>query len=558
METGWLGSAGAVGTISIAGAGLGPDGGSLVVTPVADAGGRLKLIVWDFDGDALARRGDGGPSTSIAVDAVACCGSPSDTGLLVTAVRDAGSRKLRLLFWSLVKGKGGKLRPVVSYEAAGAGKQSVARVAVSRCAAGVVTAALRSSDHRLSLDVWDYVEFSPTGHGLGPHRLGGVLTDVRGTELAVAQWAGGIVTAVRDPATCELQLQAWAVATDGTVTKKGTAAALAIDDVAMTALSDRRLVTVARMSDGGELVALVWDVGPRGAITRRGSTMAPAPAQIAMGLGVCNLGQDVLIDTVVAPGQIAAVARQADTNRLKVVLWDIDPSGELTLRGHDAFDPIDAFAATFARLGTRTTTAGELTPKAQALVAARRSNGKLGVFEFGVANDDVVPFIPAWGSIDFTMQHQLHSKWCWAATSTSVAHFYKPSSGWTQCKVANRIKGRSDCCGKGAAGPCNQPDHLEHALEIVGHLREQTDGPTLFGDVAAATAAGHPLCARIAWSGGGAHFMTLVGYDGSEGRHLTIADPIFGVSVYDYDEYRDAYRHTGTWTDSYATQRQGV
>jgi hypothetical protein len=272
------------------------------------------------------------------------------------------------------------------------------------------------------------------------------------------------------------------------------------------------------------------------------------------GLGICNLGQDVLVDTELAPSQVAAVAREATGHKLKVTLWDVDANGTLRLTGHSAFDPVAAVAVAFARLGTRTTTGGVHTPEAQALVAARRSDGNLGVFEFGVANDDLVPTIPAWFELDFDMQHQTHSKWCWAATSTSVSHFYDPHSKWTQCKVANKIKGRSDCCGAGAGGPCNEGDSLSDALEVVGHLREQIGEPALFSDIAAAIADGHPYCARIAWSGGGAHFMALVGYDGSEGRHLTIADPISGVSVYPYEEYEHAYRHTGTWTDSYSTK----
>src|SRR5688500_4926418 len=38
--------------------------------------------------------------------------------------------------------------------------------------------------------------------------------------------------------------------------------------------------------------------------------------------------------------------------------------------------------------------------------------------------------IPRWKRIDFTMQHQLQTQWCWAATSVSVRLYYRPFSGW--------------------------------------------------------------------------------------------------------------------------------
>jgi hypothetical protein len=65
---------------------------------------------------------------------------------------------------------------------------------------------------------------------------------------------------------------------------------------------------------------------------------------------------------------------------------------------------------------------------------------------------------------------------------------------------------------------------------------------------------GRPLCVRTAWSGGGAHFIAIIGYDAAEGRFVTVADPISGVSVWDFKTFHTAYKHTGTWTDSYYTR----
>ena len=279
-----------------------------------------------------------------------------------------------------------------------------------------------------------------------------------GNALAVVEWSDGIVTAVRDRASGDLLLHAWKVGVDGSIAQKGTATAGPIDDVSAVALSETRLVTVQKLAKSHELEAIVWDLSDGGAtITRRGSIVAPPPAAIHAGAAVCNLFADIQITTEIAPAQVAVAAREAN-GHLKVTLWDVNAHGDFVLKSDAAFDPVDEIAMTFAGSGSRQTTEGEKTPTSQALVAARRADGDLGLFLLVAANDDVLPDIPSWASVDFTMQHQQQSKWCWAATSTSVAHFFKPSTGWTQCKVANHIKGRTDCCGSGASGPCNDGD----------------------------------------------------------------------------------------------------
>ncbi len=553
IEAAWIGSAGAVGAISITGAGKGPSGGPLFVTPVADAAGHLKVIAWELDDLQVHRRGDSGTlSPAIPVDLIASCASPADDGLAVTAVRDSASHGLRLLYWSLGAEHAGKLHPVVAYEGHDAGGGHVVEnVVLTRCSAGVVTAVLRG-DHRLSLAVWDYVEFSPKGKPtLGPHRIGHSDTSVTGTALAVVEWSDGIVTAVRDSASGDLHLHAWKIGANGSIAQMGTATAGPIDDVSAVALSETRLVTVQKLAKSHELEAIVWDLSNSGAtITRRGSIVAPPPAAIHAGPAVCNLFADILITTEIAPAQVAVAAREAN-GHLKITLWDVNAHGDFVLKSDAAFDPVDEVAMTFAGSGSRQTTEGEKTPTSQALVAARRADGDLGLFLLVAANDDVLPDIPGWASVDFTMQHQQQSKWCWAATSTSVAHFFKPSTGWTQCKVANHIKGRSDCCGSGASGPCNDGDSLEDALNVVDHLNYVEGDAASYDNVQGMIAAGLPVPVRTAWSGGGAHFIAIVGYEEAEERLLTIADPISGVSVWDYPTFKTAYRHSGTWTDTY-------
>lgn len=158
-----------------------------------------------------------------------------------------------------------------------------------------------------------------------------------------------------------------------------------------------------------------------------------------------------------------------------------------------------------------------------------------------------------WHRLDFSMQAQQQTNWCWAAVSTSVALFYDPASTWTQCAVANGELGRNDCCGTGASGPCNVYGFLGSSLNRVGHLASQTGSSSTFATVRAEIDAGRPLGVRTAWSGGGAHFLCIIGYRIYE-QMLAVDDPWYGKSDVDYATFSSSYQGSGSWTHSYFTQ----
>lgn len=158
-----------------------------------------------------------------------------------------------------------------------------------------------------------------------------------------------------------------------------------------------------------------------------------------------------------------------------------------------------------------------------------------------------------WHRLAFNMQHQQQTNWCWAAVATSVALFYQPASTWTQCAVANGELGRTDCCGSGASGPCNVYGFLNTSLTRVGHLDHMTGSSSTFAQVQTEINGGRPLCARTAWSGGGAHFLAIIGYRRFNDM-LAVDDPWYGKSDVAYATFLSSYKGTGSWTHSYFTK----
>lgn len=152
--------------------------------------------------------------------------------------------------------------------------------------------------------------------------------------------------------------------------------------------------------------------------------------------------------------------------------------------------------------------------------------------------------------LSFNMQQQTQSNWCWAAVSTSVAHYFDSASGWTQCAVADGELGRSDCCTPGGAGgPCNVYGFLDSSLDRVGHLDHWESGSATMATVSAECDEGRPVGVRTAWSGGGAHFLAIIAH--LPGDFYGVDDPIYGKSDISEATFKTAYQGSGSWTHTY-------
>jgi hypothetical protein len=164
--------------------------------------------------------------------------------------------------------------------------------------------------------------------------------------------------------------------------------------------------------------------------------------------------------------------------------------------------------------------------------------------------------------LEFIMQPQAQTFWCWAAVSTSMAHFYTPGSKLTQCAVATIAKKPNDCCADGKSEDCNDRHSLKHALEIVGHLRDhqggtidlvnQNGGPSLLDEIDA----GRPVGAYIDIKVG--HFVVLHGYHlTDDGESVDVADPSTDdptYSTFDFKSFKAKGYHGGAWSHTYFTQ----
>ncbi len=85
----------------------------------------------------------------------------------------------------------------------------------------------------------------------------------------------------------------------------------------------------------------------------------------------------------------------------------------------------------------------------------------------------------------------------------------------------------------------------------MGNLNAVTSGKGALANVKTEIDQCRPFCLRIAWNGGGGHFVTVYGYSR---KLIDIGDPWYGNSVVTYASFPSTYQGGGTWTDSYTTK----
>jgi hypothetical protein len=159
---------------------------------------------------------------------------------------------------------------------------------------------------------------------------------------------------------------------------------------------------------------------------------------------------------------------------------------------------------------------------------------------------------PEWRRLALQVPRQEQTFWCWAATSDGIARCYDSGSTWTQCLVANDALKRSDCCGSEAGGACNTYGYLDRALATVGHFDRWDGQVAAFGEVGTEVDSERPLGLRVEWSGGGAHFLAIGGYQPSA-EYVHVEDPWYGPSDLPYATLVSRYQGSGSWTHTYWT-----
>ena len=199
----------------------------------------------------------------------------------------------------------------------------------------------------------------------------------------------------------------------------------------------------------------------------------------------------------------------------------------------------------------------ELNQVKSGLVVSERDSEQLEIARrvIGGAIERWRQVAPSWMRLNFMMQHQEQTEWCWAATSASVLDFYNPQARARQCGIVNAEKGLDVCCRDGSNEVCDQPNVLDNPLSRVGLLDHKQTGPAAYDVIRHEIDAGRPLAWHIHWSGGGGHFAVIEGYQRDGAQWVSVEDPWYGSSDVAVSTLTQAaYQGNGLWTHTYFTR----
>ena len=237
-------------------------------------------------------------------------------------------------------------------------------------------------------------------------------------------------------------------------------------------------------------------------------------------------------------------------NRLQ--FWALDSSGKLWSCWKSSTSSTSSWTA-----WTKSWTADVPAFNTRAMWPARMSDGRLALWAIDTTGllwatvKSTTSSSAAWQnwSLQFEMQQQEQTNWCWAGCAAGTSFLYDRNSAWSQCKVANCELASTTCCSN--PGPCNVYGYLDVALTCVGHYQSFLAGTVPDATLTSETAAGRPVGVRQAWSGGGAHFIMING--GGPNNMVTVKDPWYGSSYIPYATLVNGYQGTGSWTHTYYT-----
>jgi hypothetical protein len=156
--------------------------------------------------------------------------------------------------------------------------------------------------------------------------------------------------------------------------------------------------------------------------------------------------------------------------------------------------------------------------------------------------------------LPFRGQLQVQSNWCWAAVAVSVAEFYEPQSRWTQAAVVGQELNRTDCGAVPVPPACDQPHRLDLALARTRTLAGWQAGVLGWEAIRQELLRRAVLGVRVAWRGGGGHFVAIYGVARSLAvEYLLVDDPLHGPQTIEYQQFISNYQGSGQCSHLYFT-----
>lgn len=174
------------------------------------------------------------------------------------------------------------------------------------------------------------------------------------------------------------------------------------------------------------------------------------------------------------------------------------------------------------------------------------------------------------GHLAVSIEKQVPSEWCWAATVSAISTFYalvrNIGDALTPCQVATQIIGQQCCpAPTDPSDPRNYEFDMEVALNGVNpsHLgrgpiarQDPSNPPMSFADIMTEIDGQRPIVCRIAWDPNNletnGHYNAIVGYDAAN-QDVDVRDCLYDDTSMPLSIFATSYRDQGIWHLAYLT-----
>lgn len=162
--------------------------------------------------------------------------------------------------------------------------------------------------------------------------------------------------------------------------------------------------------------------------------------------------------------------------------------------------------------------------------------------------------------LNIVFEKQLTENWCWAAISKMVYQYYYNKDISQELIVANlfNVDVKSLKTKGKVIKKYNKEMVLNQTLEDLCCFSHWSLGKPTFERLQHEINQGKPLCCRIEWYSGNAHYVLIHGYD-IESKSLYITDSQEGKSLVHYNEFPKNYKNKGgAWTETFWTCKKTI
>lgn len=161
--------------------------------------------------------------------------------------------------------------------------------------------------------------------------------------------------------------------------------------------------------------------------------------------------------------------------------------------------------------------------------------------------------------LEIELERQLKSRWCWASLASAIARYYE-TMDIQQVRLADELLKDTDSEPEIYTVEDRREKNLNFKLDValkyVGCFSHWSAGKPNFERLQFEINQGRPLCVRLEWRKGGAHYVMIKGYDWEKDT-LLIDDPLHGLDRIAFEDFPGKYRVSGAiWTETYWTNIQ--